>query len=147
MPSDFSSQFDERIEKDTRSDKAKPRWNSECKAGTSQQKKGVRAANCIGAGDFIRAYRPICYTIEGVLPSGFIYGLTARRSGGKTALLIAAALAPIKGGREILGREVEQGRAAYVIKENPDDFRMKAVLPRLVDRRKQATASTAMKKS
>lgn len=85
----------------------------------------IPIARCIRGGDFIEAYKPICYTIEGILPSGFLYGLTARRSGGKTAFLITASLAVIKGEQAILGREVKRGRVAYIIKENPDDFRMK----------------------
>ena len=76
-------------------------------------------------GDFLAGYRPISYTIEGVLPSGYLYGLTARRGGGKTAYLIAASIAVMKGDPSILGCEVRQGRVAYIAKENPDDFRMK----------------------
>lgn len=76
-------------------------------------------------GDFLAAYIPISYTIEGVLPSGYVYGVTAKRGGGKTAFLIGATLAIIKGNPTILGTEVQQGRVAYVVKENPDDFRMK----------------------
>jgi AAA domain len=92
------------------------KWQSPCPR---------RQRGNIKAGDFIAAYKPIRYVIEGVLPSGFLYGVTARRGGGKTAFLIAAALAVIKGEQTILGREVKRGRVAYIVKENPDDFRMK----------------------
>lgn len=77
-------------------------------------------------GDFVRSYVPLSYAIEGLLPSGFLYGLTGRRGDGKTAWLIIATVAVIKGeGEKILGFPVRKGRVAYVAKENPDDFKMK----------------------
>ena len=82
-------------------------------------------AKGIGGGDFLAAYEPISYTVEGLLPSGYLYGLTARRGTGKTAWKITASLAVMTGKSSILGREVERGRVAYITKENPDDFRMK----------------------
>lgn len=78
-----------------------------------------------GAGTFLRAYEPISYTFDGILPSGFLYGLTAKQGSGKTAFMIAGTIAVIKGDKSILGCEVEQGRVAYVTIENPTDFRMK----------------------
>jgi len=48
-------------------------------------------------GDFLRSYVPMSYAIEGLLPSGFLYGLTGRRGDGKTAWLIIATVAVIKG--------------------------------------------------
>jgi hypothetical protein len=62
------------------------------------------------------------------LPSGYLYGVTGRRGSGKTALMITGSLAVIKGGKDgaaIIGYDVEQGRVAYITKENPADFRMK----------------------
>jgi AAA domain len=84
----------------------------------------VSIAKGIGGGDFLAAYEPISYTIDGMLPSGYLYGLTARRGGGKTAWMIAASLAVMTGRSDILGREVEQGRVAYIVKENSADFRI-----------------------
>jgi hypothetical protein len=75
--------------------------------------------------DFLREYEPIKYTIDGLLPGGSIYGVTAKRGAGKTALLTSTALAVATGDVKILGLEVEKGRVAYVILENPTDFRMK----------------------
>jgi hypothetical protein len=60
-----------------------------------------------------------------VLPSGYLYGITARQGGGKTAFMIAASMAVVLGDATIIGCEVEQGRVAYVTIENPADFRMK----------------------
>jgi AAA domain len=79
----------------------------------------------IGAGTFMRSYEAISYTIDGVLPSGCLYGLTAKPGTGKTAGMIAATLAVETGREDILGCAVECGRVAYVTIENPVDFKMK----------------------
>jgi hypothetical protein len=73
----------------------------------------------------MRSYVPISYTLGGILPSGYLYGLTAKQGSGKTALMIAAALAVAFGREDILGCAVERGRVAYVTIENPVDFKMK----------------------
>jgi AAA domain len=87
-------------------------------------KPPVRAIK--GAGDFIDEYQPIVYAIDGILPSGCIYGVTAKRGAGKTALLQGTALSVITNRANIMGYDdVEQGRVAYIILENPADFRMK----------------------
>jgi hypothetical protein len=71
----------------------------------------------------LRSYVAISYTLGGILPSGYLYGLTAKQGSGKTALMIAAALAVALGRED--GCKVEQGRVAYVTIENPIDFKMK----------------------
>jgi hypothetical protein len=73
----------------------------------------------------MRSYEPISYTIDGILPSGYLYGLTAKPGTGKTAWKIAATLAVGMNRRDILGLDVESGRVAYVTIENPIDFKMK----------------------
>src|SRR4030088_2527419 len=78
-----------------------------------------------GAGTFMRSYESISYTLGGILPSGYLYGLTAKQGSGKTALMIAAALAVAFERDDILGCAVERGRVAYVTIENPVDFKMK----------------------
>src|SRR5262249_48835927 len=75
-------------------------------------------------GDFLREYEPLIYTFDGLLPAGCIYGVTARRSTGKTAFLQAGSLSIIAN-KEIIGFAPEPGRVAYIILENPTDFRMK----------------------
>jgi AAA domain len=75
-------------------------------------------------GDFLAEYTPIVYTFDGLLPSSSIYGVTGRRSTGKTALLQAASLSIISA-KNLIGFDPEQGRVAYIILENPTDFRMK----------------------
>jgi Winged helix-turn-helix DNA-binding/CHC2 zinc finger/AAA domain len=100
-------------------DEAEPRANG-------QEQAPVIPAHSVKGGEFVRSYIPMSYAIEGVLPCGFIYGLTGRRSHGKTAWLIAATAASVKGeGEKILGFPVRKGRVAYVAKENPEDLKMK----------------------
>jgi hypothetical protein len=82
-------------------------------------------AHAKGFIEFFSQYRPINYTIDGILPGGSIYGLTAKRSSGKTAFLTGSALAVLADRGDILGFDVEQGRVAYIILENPIDFLMK----------------------
>ncbi len=75
--------------------------------------------------EFTSEYSPINYTIDGALPVSSIYGVTGRRGWAKTALLTAVSLAVLTGNKDIIGFDVEKGRVAYVILENPTDFRMK----------------------
>jgi AAA domain len=79
---------------------------------------------------FISEYQPISYTIEGILPSSVFYFLTARRSTGKTAFLVAALFAIILGNTELLSVRVKKGRVAYIALENPTDLRMKLEVAR-----------------
>ena len=44
-----------------------------------------------GIAEFLAQYEPIKYTIDGLLPGGAIYGVTAKRSAGKTAFLTSTA--------------------------------------------------------
>jgi hypothetical protein len=79
----------------------------------------------IGAGTFMRSYAPISYTLGGILPSGYLYGLTAKQGSGKTAWKIAATIAVAMNRPDVIGCAVEPGRVAYVSIENPTDFKMK----------------------
>jgi AAA domain len=79
----------------------------------------------IGAGTFMRSYAPISYTLGGILPSGYLYGLTAKQGSGKTAWKIAATIAVAMNRPDVIGCDVEPGRVAYVSIENPTDFKMK----------------------
>ncbi len=84
-------------------------------------------------GEFLAEYTPITYTIDGVLPSGSLYGLTGKRGSAKTAFLQGMSLSVVTGRRDILGFDVEQGRVAYIVSENPDDFRAKPAVNADVD--------------
>ena len=75
--------------------------------------------------EFCGEYVPLAYAIEGIVRTNSLYSLTGRTGSGKTALMVAAALAATTGRSDILGRDVEQGRVSYLAFENPDDVRMK----------------------
>lgn len=77
------------------------------------------------AAQFAAEYEPLSYTIAPFLRSASLYTLTARTGAGKTALNVIAALAVATGRADIVGREVHQGRVAYLACENPDDIRMR----------------------
>jgi len=77
------------------------------------------------AASFAAEYVPLSYTLEPMLRSASLYTLTARTGDGKTAFNVAASLAVATGRADILGRDVHQGRVAYLACENPDDIRMR----------------------
>jgi hypothetical protein len=77
---------------------------------------------------FCAEYVPISYAVEPFIRSSSLYTLTAKTGAGKTALLIIMALAVALGRSELLGREVEEGRVAYIAAENPDDLRMRIMV-------------------
>jgi hypothetical protein len=68
----------------------------------------------IGARTFMRSYVPISYTLGGILPSGYLYGLTAKQGSGKTAWKIAATIEVAMNRPDVIGCDVEPGRVAYV---------------------------------
>jgi AAA domain len=78
--------------------------------------------------EFAREYVPLSYVVEPFVRSRSVYTVTARTGGGKTALLVAIALAVLTKRAEVLGAEVEGGRVAYLAFENPDDVRMKLMI-------------------
>jgi hypothetical protein len=75
--------------------------------------------------NFCREYTPLDYSIDGLLRTSSLYTLTARTGQGKTAFLVAAALAVATGRPDIIGIEAKRGRVAYLTFENPDDVRMR----------------------
>ncbi|MDX7953394.1 AAA family ATPase [Lichenihabitans sp. Uapishka_5] len=77
---------------------------------------------------FVGEYEPLSYVIEPTVRTGSLYSLTAKTGAGKTAWMIAAALAVATGRKDILNLEVERGRVAYCCFENPDDIRMRLAI-------------------
>ncbi len=76
------------------------------------------------SGEFVRAFTPPDYLVDGIIQSGFLYSITGQTGTGKTAvaLFIAACVAT---GEPVAGQEVAQGRVLYFAGENPDDIRMR----------------------
>ncbi|MCW2285687.1 hypothetical protein M2323_001981 [Rhodoblastus acidophilus] len=87
-----------------------------------------RIASFKSARDFCAAYEPLSYAIEPIIRSSSLYTLTAKTGSGKTALLISTALAVATGRPDILNKDVERGRVAYIAAENPDDLRMRIMV-------------------
>jgi len=77
--------------------------------------------------DFCMGYQPMAYVIDGLVRAGYLYTMTASTGSGKTAFNVIAALAVATGREDILGREIEQGRVAYLVFENSDDVRMRFI--------------------
>jgi hypothetical protein len=75
--------------------------------------------------EFCSEFEPLSYAMGTVVRSSSLYTLTARTGEGKTAFLVAAALAVAADKGEMIGMDVEPGRVAYLAGENPDDIRMR----------------------
>ncbi len=73
---------------------------------------------------FVHGFVPPDYLVDGILQRRFIYSLTGRTGGGKTAIALFIA-ASIGAGKSIGSSAVEQGRVLYFAGENPDDVRMR----------------------
>lgn len=82
------------------------------------------AAGLVGAAAFCRSLRMPDWIWRGILQRGFVYGLTAPTNSGKTALLIALAIA-IAAGIPFAGRNIRRGRVLYLAGENPDDVKLR----------------------
>jgi hypothetical protein len=67
------------------------------------------------------------YAIDGIVRAGYLYTVTARTGSGKTAFNVVAALAVATGRQGILGLEIEKGRVACLVFENPDDTRVRLI--------------------
>jgi hypothetical protein len=91
----------------------------------NSEAKTLPPSRVTSAAAFMRSYAAISYTIDGTLPSGYLYGLTGRQGTGKTAFKQAATIAVAMNRPDVIGCDVEPGRVAYVTIENPIDFKMK----------------------
>ena len=74
---------------------------------------------------------PPDYLVDGVLQRRFIYLLTGRTSGGKTAigLELMRAVACVDVNATFGGHLVEKGHVVYFVGENPDDVRAGLSVP------------------
>ena len=77
--------------------------------------------------EFVAAFTPPDYLIDGLLQRRYVYSFTAKTGDGKTAitLLLAACVAR---GTTLAGREVEKGRVLFFAGENPDDVRSRWIM-------------------
>lgn len=78
----------------------------------------------VSSGDMVSRFTPPDYAIDGIVQSGFLYGVTASTGTGKTAILLS--LAALKAqGLPLGNRDLPQGRVVYFAGENPDDVTMR----------------------
>jgi hypothetical protein len=69
--------------------------------------------------DFIKV-DPLVMRVDGVLPGGSLYTLTAKRGAGKTGLCVNLALALAFNRGDLISKEIEPCRVLYLTAENPD---------------------------
>jgi hypothetical protein len=79
--------------------------------------------------EFLGAFEPPDYLIDGLLQHHYFYAITAKTGAGKTAvaLLISFLVANPNGGQKLGRHDVEHGRVVYVTRENPTDVRMRLI--------------------
>jgi hypothetical protein len=73
---------------------------------------------------FVAAFVPPDYIIDGLLQEGFLYSLTGATGAGKTAITLRLA-ASVALGALFADRETKKKRVLYLAAENPDDVRMR----------------------
>jgi hypothetical protein len=76
--------------------------------------------------EFLRGFVPPDYLIDGMLQRRFIYTLTGPTGHAKTAIALRIAQLVDCGG-SLAGHQVEKGRVAYLVGENPDDVIMRVI--------------------
>jgi hypothetical protein len=77
--------------------------------------------------DFVGDWRPPDYLIEGVIQRRFIYALTGQTGHAKTAIALRIAKAVDTLNAFLAGHQVDHGRVAYLVGENPDDVRARVI--------------------
>jgi len=78
--------------------------------------------------DFCAEFRPISYAVAELMREGSLYTFTGRTGEGKTSFLVILALAVATGRKDLIGRQVKQGRVAFCTAENPDELRMRLMV-------------------
>ena len=75
--------------------------------------------------EFLKGFVPPTYLVDNVLQRGFVYSLTAKTSGGKTAIALelTRAVGCEDPNATFGGHTVEKGKVLYLVGENADDVR------------------------
>jgi len=76
----------------------------------------------VSSADFIAAFVPAEYLIDGIVQRRYFYSMTAQTGVGKTSIAMRW-MAHVVAGRPIGDKEVQQGEVLYFAGENPDDVR------------------------
>ncbi|MHB0768176.1 AAA family ATPase [Bradyrhizobium sp. 1.29L] len=72
------------------------------------------------SGEFVAAYEPPDFLIDGILQRRYFYSLTAATGSGKTAIAMRI-MGHVTAGRPLNGAALEQGTTLYFAGENPTD--------------------------
>jgi hypothetical protein len=104
---------------------ARAKWdrpNQEDALPTAEPKRQL--PRLVTSAEFVEAFVPPDYAIDGLIQRRFLYSMTANTGHGKTgvALLVALLMAT---GSSLGHREIDKGRVLYFAGENPDDVRMR----------------------
>src|SRR5262249_43589655 len=92
--------------------------------GAPEARLHYNGPRLVSSGEFIRAFAPPDYLIDGMLQRRFIYSITGRTGEGKTTVCLRIA-AHVAEGLQLGKAEVTPGRVLYLAGENPDDIRMR----------------------
>lgn len=84
-------------------------------------------ARLLNSAGFVAGFVPPDYLIAGILQRRFLYSITGRTGGGKTAVCLRIA-AHVAEGFPLGGAAVSKGRVLYLAGENPDDIRMRWIV-------------------
>ena len=76
------------------------------------------------SGEFVKAFTPPDYSIDGLMQRRFVYALTAPMGRGKTTVVLRIAMHCALG-LPIGNREVDKVKVLFLAGENPDDIRMR----------------------
>jgi AAA domain-containing protein len=76
----------------------------------------------VSSADFIAAFVPAEYLIDGIVQRRYFYSMTAQTGVGKTSIAMRW-MAHVVAGHPIGDKEVQQGEVLYFAGENPDDVR------------------------
>jgi AAA domain len=76
--------------------------------------------------EFADSLQAPSYVIDGIIQRGFLYSLTARTHHGKTAVIMRAGAAIIRG-EDFAGCKTRQGSVLFFAGENPQDIRVRYV--------------------
>jgi hypothetical protein len=86
-----------------------------------------RGPRLMSSAAFVRDFVPPDYLIAGILQRRFLYSITGRTGGGKTAVCLRIA-AHVAEGIPLGSAAVSKGRVLYLAGENPDDIRMRWIV-------------------
>jgi hypothetical protein len=101
---------------------AKPNPKASPAPNPEAQQKSKAGGLILSAVEFVSAFTPPNYVIDGMVQRGYLYSLTARTGHGKTAVTTYLSQAVARG-LAIAGRQVERGAVLFLAGENPDDLR------------------------